>query len=131
VLHSRAIIEGYNKASEERVGDLRKEYVKLTAYLAALNDMKPTGTESEIVGYLKKRVDARKTAKSSSGVKVNKTAPAGAEHAGPGGWRKILDQLLEIGVLREYKRAKGDGGEKKYEIALLYRPGLGIKTFGV
>jgi hypothetical protein len=39
--------------------------------------------------------------------------------------------LLEIGVLREYKRAKGDGGEKKYEIALLYRPGLGIKTFGV
>lgn len=131
VLRSRAIIEGYNKASEERVADLRKEYVKLTTYLAALNEMKPTGTDAEIIDYLKKRVGKRKNSPTASGAKSVKGAPAGAEHTGPGGWLKVLDQLLEIGVLREYKRAKGDGGEKKYEIALLYRPGLGIKTYGV
>jgi hypothetical protein len=43
----------------------------------------------------------------------------------------VIDRLLEIGVLGEYKRARGDGGELKYEISLLYRPGLGIKAFGV
>jgi hypothetical protein len=43
----------------------------------------------------------------------------------------VIEGLLEIGVLREYKGARGDEGEQKYEIALLYRPGLGIKAYGV
>jgi hypothetical protein len=66
-----------------------------------------------------------------SKTKKTKGATAGALHAGPGGWHKVIERLLEIGALREYKRARSDSGEKKYEIALLYRPGLGIKAFGV
>lgn len=57
-------------------------------------------------------------------------APAGALHAGPGGWNKVIERLKEVGVLREYRKARGGAGETKYEIALLYRPGLGIKMFG-
>ena len=125
VLRSASIIAGYNKASQARVDDLRKEYVTLSAYLDALKGRKPTGTESELVSDLK-----RFFRKKPSGA-TKKGAPAGALHAGPGGWHKVIERLLEVGVLREYKRAKGLAGEKKYEISLLYRPGLGIKAFGV
>ena len=54
-----------------------------------------------------------------------------ALRAGPGGWHRVIERLVAIGVLREYRRARGEGGEQKFEIALLYRPGLGIKAFGV
>lgn len=128
VLRSAAILVGYNQASEKRVDDLRKEYSSLGVYLDALREMKPTGTEKEIEAHLKKRL---KGSGPSPGKTKRKGAPAGSEHVGPGGWHKVIERLLEVGVLREYKRAKGAAGEKKYEIALLYRPGLGIKTFGV
>lgn len=125
VLRSAAIQSGYIEASRQRVADLRKEYKDLELYLDAFEDRPPTGTESEIVGHLKK-VAARRTSAGARG-----GAAKGALHAGPGGWGKVIPRLLEVGVMREYKRARGEGGETKYEIALLYRPGLGIKTFGV
>jgi len=127
VLRSAAVIAGYNKASAARVDDLRKEYVGLSLYLDALKKMKPTGTETEILEHLKKQLRKASSARTDKAI----GGRAGALHAGPGGWHKVIARLLEVGVLREYKRAKGDGGEKKYEIALLYRPGLGIKSFGV
>lgn len=123
VLRAASILRGYNEASEKRVDDLRKEYVTLTSYLDALKGRNPTGTESEIVEGLKKALKKKASAKSG--------APAGALHAGPRGWHKVIDRLLDVGVLREYRRARGANMEKKYEIALLYRPGLGIKAFGV
>ncbi|MBI2893933.1 MAG: hypothetical protein HYY06_10305 [Deltaproteobacteria bacterium] len=126
VLRAAAVLHGYNEASQARVDDLRKEYVTLAAYLDALKGRKPTGTETEILDHLKRQLRA-----SSPKRKARKGAPAGALHAGTRGWHKVIDRLLDVGVLREYRRAKGSEGEKKYEIALLYRPGLGIKAFGV
>lgn len=127
VLRAAAVIEGYNKASEARVDDLRKEYVALAPYLDGLKGRNPTGTENELIEHLRKY----QTKISASRTRKRRGAPAGAIHTGPGGWHKVIERLLEVGVLREYKRAKGDDGQKKYQIALLYRPGLGIKVFGV
>ena len=124
VLRSAAIQSGYIEASKQRVADLRKEYKDLEIYLDAFEDRPPTGTESEIINHLKKA--AKRTSAGSRG-----GAAKGALHAGQGGWAKVIPRLLEVGVMREYKRARGEAGETKYEIALLYRPGLGIKTFGV
>jgi hypothetical protein len=122
VLRSAAIQAGYKQASEWRVDDLRKEYSSVSAYLDGLKGMTPTGTEKAIVDHIRKRMvpNAKK-----------RGAAAGALHAGPGGWHKIIERLIEIGVLREYRRARGESGEQKFEIALLYRPGLGIKAYGV
>jgi len=124
VLRSAAIQSGYIEASKQRVADLRKEYKDLEIYLDALEERPPTGTESEIINHLKKA--AKRTSAGARG-----GAAKGALHAGPLGWAKVIPRLLEVGVMREYKRARGEGGETKYEVALLYRPGLGIKTFGV
>ncbi|MCK5800997.1 MAG: hypothetical protein KAI47_27605 [Deltaproteobacteria bacterium] len=122
VLRSAAIQEGFKTASKKRVEDLKKEYAALGVYLDGLSGMTPTGTEKSIADYLKRRMP---TKKGSRGV------VSGSLHAGTGGWKKVIAQLMEIGVLREYKRARGPKGELKYEIALLYRPGLGIKAYGV
>jgi cellulose biosynthesis protein BcsQ len=122
VLRSAAIVEGYNDASARRVEDLRKEYAFLSVYLDSLQGMKPTGTEEDFLTVFQSKMRRRNTKK--------KGVAAGSLHAGPGGWHKVIEKLLEIGVLREYRRARGNQGEQKYEIALLYRPGLGIKTYG-
>ncbi|HOW51401.1 MAG TPA: hypothetical protein PLV42_05070 [bacterium] len=124
ILRSVAIQDGYRLASKKRVEDLRKEYEVLGRYLNSLQGMTPTGTEKEIIDYLSRQTPGKlKTGK--------KGVAAGALHAGPGGWRKVINLLLSVGVLREYRRARGESGELKYEISLLYRPGLGIKAFGV
>lgn len=122
VLRSAAIQIGYKHASEQRVADLRKEYDSLGPYLDGLKGMTPTGTENQIISYIQKKI---------RGKTKSRGAVAGALHAGPGGWHKVIANLLEIGVIREYRRARGENGAAKYEIALLYRPGLGIKAFGV
>jgi hypothetical protein len=124
VLRSASIIQGYNEASKRRVDDLRNEYVGLEVYLDALKGANPTGTETEIIAALRKGMK-RKPAGARGG------AAKGALHAGTGGWHKVMNRLLEVGVMREYKRARGADSQKKYETALLYRPGLGVKAFGV
>lgn len=122
VLRSAAIQSGYKKASEKRVDDLRKEYAGVSEYLDGLKGMTPTGTEAQIRDHIRKR-SRRSSAKGG--------VTAGALQAGPGGWHKVIERFLEMGVLREYRRGRGDDGSTKYEIALLYRPGLGIKAFGL
>jgi hypothetical protein len=124
VVRSAAIQSGYIEASKRRVADLRKEYKDLEMYLDAFKERPPTGTGAEIINHLKKA--AKRTSASTRG-----GAAKGALHAGPGGWGKVIPRLLEVGVIREYKRARGEDGETKYEVALLYRPGLGIKQYGV
>jgi cellulose biosynthesis protein BcsQ len=122
VLSSASIQHGYAEASKQRVEDLRKEYVDLAPYLDWLKNRNPTGTWEEIRDDLMKR-------KRSAGREKGMGAPAGSLHSGPGGWNRVLQRLLEVGVLREYRRARGEAGELKYEIALLYRPGLLIKGY--
>lgn len=123
VLRSAAILAGFDVASKRRVDDLLKEYEALTNYLGALKGMNPTGTVATITRHIARRMPKKR--------KAGMGAEAGALHAGPGGWRKVVERLLEVGVLREYRRARGERGEQKYEVALLYRPGLGIKAGGV
>lgn len=123
VLRSAAIQSGYTEASKQRVADLRKEYKDLEIYLDAFQERPPTGTEPEIINHLKNA--AKRTSAGARG-----GAAKGALHAGPGGWGKVIPRLLEVGVMREYKRARGERGETKYEVALLYRPGLGVKSYG-
>ncbi|MBI4859846.1 MAG: ParA family protein [Candidatus Riflebacteria bacterium] len=122
VLRSAAIQVGYKRASENRVNDLRKEYAELGSYLDGLKGMTPTGTERSIVTHIRKMCQP---------VGRRRGARPGTLQAGPGGWHKIIERLMAIGVLREYRRARDKSGRPKLEIALLYRPGLGIKSFGV
>lgn len=131
VLRSSSIKAGYTAASKKRLNDLEQEYVTLAPYLQAIANMKPTGTGGEICDYMKKRLTGPpKRGQRASTKKSRMGAPAGALHAGPGGWNKVIERLRDVGVLREYRRARGDEGETKYEVALLYRSGLGIKMFG-
>jgi MinD-like ATPase involved in chromosome partitioning or flagellar assembly len=130
VLRSSAIKAGYMEASRKRVNDLQQEYVTLAPYLQAIAGMKPTGTGDEIREYMSRRLGRAKRGTKAKPKGNRMGAPAGALHAGPGGWNKVIERLKEVGVLREYRKARGGAGETKYEIALLYRPGLGIKMFG-
>jgi MinD-like ATPase involved in chromosome partitioning or flagellar assembly len=120
VLRSASLQQGYRRASEQRVADLKKEYAWLQRYLYGLREMTPTGTLLEI----RKRV-------APAMLNAGKAAAPATLHKGRGGWQKVVDMLMEIGVLKEYMRARGEYGEKKYEVALLYRPGLGVKSPGV
>lgn len=130
VLRSSAIKAGFSAASKKRVNDLQQEYLTLRPYLQAIARMKPTGTGDEISGYMRKQLEGATRGQRGKAKGARKGAPAGALHAGPGGWRKVIERLREVGVLREYRKTRGGAGETKYEVALLYRPGLDIKMFG-
>jgi hypothetical protein len=120
VLRSTSIQTGFVEASKKRLMDLTKEYKHLEPYLVALQGMNPTGTREAIIRHLTARVK-RKTARG---------AEAATLHTGPAGWKTVIDRLIEVGVLSEYKRARGEKGEPKYQVALLYRPAIGVKAFG-
>lgn len=131
VLRSSAIKAGFIAASKKRVNDLQQEYVTLEPYLQAIARMKPTGTGDEIRDYMSRELNKATRARRAKANKMaRRGAPVGALHAGPGGWSKVIERLREVGVLREYRKARGGAGETKYEVALLYRPGLDIKMFG-
>jgi cellulose biosynthesis protein BcsQ len=110
-LASAALQEGYREASEKRLNDLKAEYQQLSPFFGALKGMNPTATRKQLAAIMVKKVTAR-----------SRKEPGGS---------KVVDRLIEIGVLREYKRAVGEAGEPKYEVALLYRPALGVKLVGV
>ncbi|MCC6217275.1 MAG: ParA family protein [Polyangiaceae bacterium] len=126
VLSSAALQDGYRAASHLRLDDLRAEYTQVSPYLEALRGLNPTSTRNQLRAAMQNQLRA-----GSGPHRKAKGAPAGALHAGPGGWNKVVDRLVEIGVLREYKRATGEAGEPKYEVALLYRPALGVRLVGV
>jgi len=121
VLRFASIREGVEKASAQRVDDLVAEYAELGPYLLALKGRNPTGTEQELINHLKQNIE-RGPRRNRRGV------AAGSLHAGAGGWRKVVDALRQVGVLGEYKRAKGRGRKETLAVALLYRPGLDIRA---
>lgn len=125
VLSSAALQESYREASRLRLADLEAEYKETSPYLATLKGMNPTATRKQLITIMQNKTRREGAKRQGRGV------PAGALQAGPGGWNKVVDRLLEIGVLKEYKRATGESGEPKYEVALLYRPALGVKLVGV
>jgi MinD-like ATPase involved in chromosome partitioning or flagellar assembly len=119
VLRSTALQKGVERASEQRLADLRAEYTELRPYLQALGGMKPTGTAAEIQGHLERGLK-----------RMRGGGPPPTLHRGPRGWVGVVERLLEVGVLAEYQRARGPAGEKKYQVALLYRPAIGIRLVG-
>jgi cellulose biosynthesis protein BcsQ len=126
VLSSAGLQEGYRSASRQRLDDLKAEYRQVSPYLEALAGMNPTATRTTLRIVMQNKMRKRGHSKSAP-----KAAAPATLHLGPGGLNKVVDRLLEIGVLKEYKRATGDSGEPKYEVALLYRPALGVRLVGV
>ncbi len=119
-----ALKQGYKDASSQRLADLKAEYGEVSRYLAALTGMNPTATRVQILATMRNKISRRRTSKRSA-----MGAEPGTLHAGPGGWNKVVDRLVEIGVLGDYW-ATGDKGEPKFAVALLYRPALGVKLVG-
>ena len=126
VIRFTSLRDGIRKASNQRVADLTKEYVHLREYLALLKQSEPTGTRREFSERLRRRwQNVRKAGRAVKG------APAGALHAGPGGWGKVIGELETVGVLGPYRRTVSDDDEQKLQVALLYRHGLGIRGAGL
>lgn len=113
VLRFRALQEGVKAASERRVQDLRTEYVELKPYLEALRGAPAVATPDKLIAKMRPNIGR----------------PALSLHMGAGGWRKVLDRLVTVGVMG---KKPGEGGEDdKLSVALLYRGGLGVKSAGL
>jgi hypothetical protein len=113
VLRFRALQEGVKAASERRVQDLRTEYVELKPYLEALRGAPAVATPDKLIAKMRPNIGH----------------PALSLHMGAGGWRKVLDRLVTVGVMG---KKPGEAGEDdKLSVALLYRGGLGVKSAGL
>ncbi|MBL8634403.1 MAG: AAA family ATPase [Myxococcales bacterium] len=113
VIRFASLSDGVTKASEKRVGDLKKEYVELAPYLDALSGMDGTGVKQKFISHMTKQLS-------------DKGKGATRLHLGAGGWDKVLNRLEEVGVLGPYSLDKS-----KLAVALLYRKGLRIKGAGM
>jgi hypothetical protein len=113
VLRFRALQEGVRTASEKRVQDLRTEYVELKPYLEALRGAPAVSTPEKLIKKMRPNIGH----------------PALSLHMGAGGWRKVLDRLVTVGVMG--KKPAEAGEEDKLRVALLYRGGLGVKSAGL
>jgi MinD-like ATPase involved in chromosome partitioning or flagellar assembly len=113
VLRFRSLREGVIAASGQRVTDLRTEYVELKPYLEALRGAPSVATPEKLIAKMKPNIGK----------------PALSLHMGPGGWRKVLDRLITVGVMG--KKAGDPREEEKLSVALLYRDGLGVKGTGL
>lgn len=125
VIRLRSLQRGIESASKQRVTDLQSEYKALAPYLGLFTGEQPTGTRDEIRNRLQRRfvAEARRT---KPGVKKSRGVVAGALHAGAGGWMKVVQLLETVGVLGRYRAA----ADNVLQVALLYRPGLGIPLYG-
>jgi MinD-like ATPase involved in chromosome partitioning or flagellar assembly len=113
VLRFRSLREGVIAASQKRVTDLRTEYVELKPYLEALRGAPAVATPEKLIATMRPNIGK----------------PALSLHKGPGGWRKVLDRLVTVGVMG--KKMGEAGEEEKLRVALLYRDGLGVKAAGL
>jgi len=113
VLRFRALREGVIAASAKRVQDLRTEYVELKPYLEALRGAPAVATPDRLIAKMKPNIGR----------------PALSLHMGAGGWRKVIDRLVTVGVMG--KKSGEIGEEEKLSVALLYRDGLGVKSAGL
>jgi cellulose biosynthesis protein BcsQ len=121
VLRLRSLQAGIEQASKMRVKDLQSEYTILSLYLPLFKREQPTGTREEIRSRLQRKWAASmRTAKGRRG-----GVQAGVLHAGKGGWMNVVQFLETVGVL-----GPREGVEDKLQVALLYRPGLGIPSYG-
>jgi hypothetical protein len=113
VLRFRALQGGVKAASERRVQDLRTEYVELKPYLESLRGAPAVATPDKLIAKMRPNIGH----------------PALSLHMGAGGWRKVLDRLVTVGVMG---KKPGEAGEDdKLSVALLYRGGLGVKSAGL
>jgi MinD-like ATPase involved in chromosome partitioning or flagellar assembly len=110
VLRFRALREGVINASARRVKDLLTEYVELKPYLEALRDAPAVATAKTLIKRMSPNIGS----------------PPVSLHRGAGGWQKVLDRLVAVGVM-----GKKPGEEEKFSVALLYRDGLGVKSAGL
>jgi hypothetical protein len=107
--------KGVKTASEKRVQDLLTEYVELKPYLEALHGAPAVATEKRLTDAM--------------GPKIRRSQAQFTLHLGAGGWHKVLDRLVMVGVMG---KKSGEPGEKeKLSVALLYRDGLGVKSAGL
>jgi hypothetical protein len=113
VLRFRSLQEGVKAASERRVQDLRTEYVELKPYLEALRGAPAVSTPDKLIAKMRPNIGH----------------PALSLHMGAGGWRKVLDRLVTVGVMG--KKPGEIGEDDKLSVALLYRGGLGVKSAGL
>ena len=113
VLRFGALQEGVKVASQRRVQDLLTEYVELKPYLEALRGAPAVAAPAKLIARMKPNIGR----------------PALSLHMGAGGWRKVLDRLVTVGVLG--KKPGEVGEEDKLSVALLYRNGLGVKSAGL
>jgi hypothetical protein len=110
VLRFGALREGVIKASARRVEDLLTEYVELKPYLEALRGAPAVATAKTFIKRMSPNIGT----------------PPVSLHRGAGGWQKVLDRLVAVGVM-----GKKPGDEEKLSVALLYRDGLGVKSAGL
>lgn len=113
VLRFSSLQAGVREASRKRTEDLRTEYVELKPYLVALAGAPTVAT-------------AKKLKQCMSG-KIGK--PAISLHRGAGGWDKVLERLVTVGVFS--RQADTEGDEERYTAALMYRAGLELKGAGL
>lgn len=113
VLRFPALREGVIQASQQRTEDLRTEYVELKPYLAALEGAAAVASRDRLIKAMKPGIGT----------------PAISLHKGPGGWSKVLDRLINVGVLG--RKPAGPGEDDKLSVALLYRDGLRMKSMGL
>jgi hypothetical protein len=125
VIRFRSLQKGVAKASAQRLEDLEQEYRELAPYLKALAGSDITGTVDDFIKHLKRNMQ-----KSTGGRRVS-GAKKGALHAGPGGWKKVIDRLQQVGVLGPYRRRSIEEDNALLAVALLYREGLRTRRAGL
>ncbi|MFM7101371.1 MAG: hypothetical protein ACKO3N_09385, partial [Verrucomicrobiota bacterium] len=113
VLRFSSLQAGVREASRKRTEDLRTEYVELKPYLVALAGAPTVATAKKLKHYMS--------------AKIGK--PTISLHLGAGGWDKVLERLVTVGVFARQQDA-GDG-EERYTAALMYRAGLELKGAGL
>jgi MinD-like ATPase involved in chromosome partitioning or flagellar assembly len=113
VLRFRSLRQGVVEASKQRTDDLRTEYIELKPYLEALSGAPAVATAAKLKAVMKGKIGR----------------PEVPLHLGAGGWSKVFNQLITVGVL---SKKPGDAGEEeKYRAALIYRDGLGMRSPGL
>ena len=113
VLRFRSLRQGVVEASKQRTDDLRTEYIELKPYLEALNGAPAVASGERLRDVIKSKIGK----------------PRIPLHLGAGGWSKVFNQLIAVGVFS--KKMGNEGEDEKYSAALIYRDGLGLRSTGL
>ena len=113
VLRFRSLRQGVVEASKQRTDDLRTEYIELKPYLEALSGAPAVASAERLKVVMRSKIGK----------------PKFPLHLGAGGWSKVFNQLITVGVLSRKSGVAGE--EEKYSAALIYRDGLGMRSPGL